>query len=447
MKNVLIYLLLFSGFAGTALAQTQQTRLIAASSYEWDGTLWEAQDSSYTYYEIEDRDTALYFYYWNPLNLQWESDGKRVYTYDTLGNVVDEIDYWFDGTLFINSYRVVTTYAADGISYETEVLNWNGTNWLPVQNYGHTYNAAGQELYYTIKEYINGAWQNEYRYAYNYNAAGLLEMDQYQAWNNTQQTWRNIWRRVYTYNADGKLLLIQQQSLNNQTWTSTGQAVHTYDANGNLQSLNILSNANGAWDTTSRNIFTYDAQNNETINLEQTKNNGVWRNFERQIKTYNAAGLNDTVMIQYWPNNGWVNITLNSTLYNSFGDKVFSDEHRWVNNAWEGEDRLYQYYEVYEVESEEPEDTTGIANIPNTLVATAYPNPFTDELHFKLPEAQSGTVTISLFDLSGKLVAQDRQVVMPGTQLISIATGNLHSGAYVYVLTLSGKQSRGLLAK
>jgi hypothetical protein len=54
---------------------------------------------------------------------------------------------------------------------------------------------------------------------------------------------------------------------------------------------------------------------------------------------------------------------------------------------------------------------------------------------------------IQLFDISGKNVFIDNQLITSGEQLFSIPTGNLPAGTYVFVLTLDGKQSRGLITK
>ncbi|MBC7384049.1 MAG: DUF4331 family protein [Bacteroidia bacterium] len=80
----------------------------------------------------------------------------------------------------------------------------------------------------------------------------------------------------------------------------------------------------------------------------------------------------------------------------------------------------------------------------NTIVATNYPNPFTDNTTIKYNLPSDTKVSISVYDISGKEVAvlSHNQLQKAGTQSIEFSTGNLINGIYfAHIITSESKTS------
>jgi hypothetical protein len=69
-----------------------------------------------------------------------------------------------------------------------------------------------------------------------------------------------------------------------------------------------------------------------------------------------------------------------------------------------------------------------------------FPNPISDNLHLALPEKGLKDVTITLYDVLGKAVWQQKFAYLPSTKTISLST--LPTGMYALVIiTREGQAS------
>lgn len=447
MNRVILPLLLLITICSTLIAQTElRTRMIASNTEDWDGTLWVERDSSRIFFAEQLQDTARYNYVWNATDLAWRVTNRRINTFDAQGNRIENVLQTWDGTQYVNDLRQTSTFAADNLSTVYHYFNWNGTEWQPYSRSTTTYNAQGRIIALTSEQYVAGTWVNDSRTVYSYTGSGLLEIDQYQLWNTGTANWDNVNRIVYTYSPDAFVLTEVYQNWSSGAWENSTQYAYEYNDSSYVSVYNLVSWSGTVWDTFNRYVYTYNTQNQVLTNTRQTKSGGNWQDFSREVRTYNAAGLSDSLINQRWVGSNWESTVFYSAIYNSFGNSIYGDVYDWTNGAWVGRNRTYQYYETFEL-AVEPEDTTGVADLQNTPAVTAYPNPFADELHFKLPTAQAGPVQVTLYNLAGSRVLHYNQILMHNTSTITIQTSNLPRGGYIYILTIDGKQSRGLIAK
>lgn len=438
MKMLIFTLALFlSGINafGQSVSATAY-RMYASNTERWDGTVWEETDSSHYFYGNGKQDTLFYSYSWNSVNLEWEVAFRRYYTFDNNGNVILYLTQLWDGTLFTNYIKEERTYNAYNQIEAYTSYSWDGANWVPALRYSYTFNAQGKITAETREGYNSGTWVNESRSVYTYsgNFASIVEA---QSW--VSGAWKKVHRIVYTRDAQGNPLVYLYQSWDGATYNNSYQYLRTFDANNNLLT-DMYVNWNGtAWDSINRHSYTYNAANKVLLDLRQIHPSGNWTDESRKIYTYLNDVLLDTILQQSWTSGNWTNVQLNTQQYDLNDNYVYGEYLTWNSGAWVNGYRYFNYYEAY--------DAVGINDPKLDLGATVYPNPFAETVNFKLPLDASGRVEIQLFDISGKNVLVDNQFITAGQQLFSISTGNLPAGTYVFVLTLDGKQSRGLITK
>jgi hypothetical protein len=70
---------------------------------------------------------------------------------------------------------------------------------------------------------------------------------------------------------------------------------------------------------------------------------------------------------------------------------------------------------------------------------SVYPNPFIDVLNIGINLNEAGLATLSIFDVSGRLVSESNTISLEkGEQSITIDTQNLTSGYYIYMVDVMG---------
>lgn len=97
-----------------------------------------------------------------------------------------------------------------------------------------------------------------------------------------------------------------------------------------------------------------------------------------------------------------------------------------------------------------PEDTTivGLAEMEKLTDVFVYPNPFSDNLNISFVLTQPEAVTLSIWDITGKLVMkQDEGIYQPGQNTITATMPGSNNGIYFYELRAGESVQRGKLLK
>ena len=75
----------------------------------------------------------------------------------------------------------------------------------------------------------------------------------------------------------------------------------------------------------------------------------------------------------------------------------------------------------------------GITTLSNGITTTTYPNPFVDQIHFQFSKPIAGLITISIFDVLGRLVYKDQKEAIQDI----LTLDNLHFSQNEYLVKLS----------
>ncbi len=91
--------------------------------------------------------------------------------------------------------------------------------------------------------------------------------------------------------------------------------------------------------------------------------------------------------------------------------------------------------------------TTSVSEVSSALSITAFPNPTTSNLNINLDNAQAGTYTLSVFGMTGAMVA-NRAIEVNGTSSTTgINTANWATGLYNVVIEKDGSRKTLLVVK
>jgi len=363
-------------------------------------------------------------FYWNTSSTTWDTSAQVFYTYDGSGNNTQILTQgWQYG--WVNSMRVTITYDASGnvLTYVYEA--WTGSAWMTFISFTYTYNAQGYiiEMLFTsmfggseratmtydgnwfvinsLWEVYNGfSWDNNeyYTFTNNTNGTPIEELRQY--WSGS--AWIDTTKYNYTYNTNGNMTQSIKQYWTSSAWVNSEKETMTYDGNYNNTEYLIQTWSGSTWDNSNKFSWTYDGNNNMIGELGQNWNGSAWENDNRGTLTYDGSNNCTEELWEYW----------------SFG------------GYWEDSDKYFHQYT--------PVGAVGDENdlIPTQYSLSNYPNPFNPSTTIKFDIAKAGKVSLKVFDITGKEIANLVNSVMPiGNHEIVFDASNVPSGTYFYRLS------------
>lgn len=120
------------------------------------------------YYDAENRLSEQVAWRWNEFALQWDRDGRSVYTYDGLPKPVALVtQLWINGQ-WVNNSKNTYAYDPAGLKIDETGLWWQNNAWVNQSNTQWTYDAAQNLTEYLLRTWSNVTWKNVSRILYFY---------------------------------------------------------------------------------------------------------------------------------------------------------------------------------------------------------------------------------------------------------------------------------------
>jgi YD repeat-containing protein len=227
MKKITLLLCTFM-----SLSLVSQTKLTSELTESYNGSTWQKSSKTEYSYDASDNVTEETYLSWDSTSSQWLSQDKSSYTYNADNKATVELYQWFgsgseqyrsnytyntnsdlilildeywNGSDWVNSYKVDLTYTNNRLSGGTS-YEWSGTNWVVSDD--------------TTKVTIN------------YNANGTISSFNSDAWDGIN--WVSSDRTIFSYDGNNNLILHDGQTWNGTAWISENKIEYSYDAKGNL---------------------------------------------------------------------------------------------------------------------------------------------------------------------------------------------------------------------
>ncbi len=340
-------------------------------------------------------------------------------------------------------------------AYMNEVVHfyWANNQWVEEYKENHHYN-ANDPLTVTYQwEWINNQWVYAAMMTYSYDTQGHMVQMEMKTWDEPTGTWEDFMRMNITNNAQGNPVEVVIEVYFMGSWRSIARIVMTYNAQDQI--IELLSQEydmlDSVWVDGWRELMTYDANNLMIEVLEQEWIAGTWEDVYKDLISYDAGGLRTEVISQTWIG-AWENYARETYTYNAEDVLIHILEEWWDGAAWEDD---YFYTMTYDVQSRLHEQIlqewmggswenlerelwtydlpVGVAT-PSVRTAelVVYPNPATHAATLALELNQTTNVTITMYDLSGRMMVQRHEGVMPeGKHQMMIPVSDLPQGYYL----------------
>lgn len=285
-------------------------------------------------------------------------------------------------------------------------------------------------------DFSSSAFINSMFTTYTYDAMNnqLTELDQ--SWNTSTSAWENNTRFVNTFTAGNNLATQTELHWVGTTWQNYHVDSFTYSSTNKilLRLTKTWNTATSGWDPFLRTTATYDASDNMTSMLYELWSGSTWNDDSKVIfSNYIGAGLYQKAIAQSWSYSAsaFVNAYKDSITYNSYNQPVYYFDEQWstTTNSWNTDTSMsmHYYYELY---------STGITEVNgNTTTLEVYPNPASDVINISAAIAGATHTTISLLDVTGRVVTFIGSDIREGLNNIQYPAEHLPAGVYFIHLT------------
>ncbi len=456
------------------------------NTWDTETRQWVHHEKNELAYDADGNMTLFSIFYWNNETEEWEWKRKQetthTYTADNKHHIIsinftlddktgewtysyrNEVNYDSNGYMTLynssfwdstandwvftdRSFKYEHAYDENGnrtlssyYEWNSELGQWIGSVFSNLTESG--YDALGNDTMVVVKNWDEtlNQWENSTKSESSYTANGLKLQNTTYQWDTLSGDWMAIKRTENSYNEDGVLSnMIKSEWDNGQNmWIGISQQEFKYDAKGNLSQLNSLQidTISGEWYANAKDEYKYDADNNEVLK-ETSKLNNNDLCIIKSIKytfydVYGNIYLN-TVYASSGEGDNLVKSNETEFTYNESGDKLLEVVKTDYFDGFSMESKKNYYYSMHcaTVSSIDIQ-----AEAPNV-----YPNPFSDQLSFRLNNYYK-QVAFELFDLQGRKVMSKRVL---GSETIS--TIGLDGGVYIYKLSFDGNMQTGKLIK
>lgn len=442
----------------TVLSYNSNGDLILYADYSWnaDTEEWEwemKQESIHTYTEDNERVTVSVTYNYNNETGEWTPHHRNELNYDSNGKMTLYNASFFDNAsnnwIFRNgSFLYEYTYDVNGNQilssyyvWNSELNQWKGQGDLHESGY----DSNGNRTTHIIKKWdvsLN-QWVNYNKSDYVYNEHWLIAQYIFYLWDSSTDVWvaKNQTENSFNENGDVTGIIESEWDNENGLWVANSKQEYSYDTFGNLSQFIVLQadTASNEWHAKTKDEYTYDVFNKEIMKESFKLNDeGGLYVYRKKETAYDAYG-NVVFMAVYVfdeQSGDFIKSEDSKFTYNESGDKLIEEATSIYFDGIPFVLKSNYYYSIHSVISSVDKNI----NI-ETEAPLVYPNPFTDQISFKLNN-NNNRVTLELFNSQGlKVLSKSVQ----DSETINVV--NFPRGVYFYTLPFENKIHRGKLIK
>lgn len=349
---------------------------------------------------------------WDKSSTSFKEQSQTMYMYNSSNLETERYSQYMISGTWTNNVRTTTAY--DSQNRETEVISQKG-------------NMSG--------------WANNDRTSYTYSQGVFPTLELYQTWNGAQ--WVDEERYMYTLNSDNNIDTETYQLSNNGLWADSAKYTYTYDSSKRITQILEQFPKTGNWVDSTRTTITYysatDMHDFSSILIEAW-NGSAWVKQSQTVYTYNSDNKLTEYLFQNWNGSSWDNYYHILLFYDSNGNEVRYLAQLGYGGTWLDDFSITNYYtQTRPVDVPTPIEQP-IAGTPGQFeLLQNYPNPFNPSTVIQYKLAKSGSVRLTVYDITGRQVATlINQTQGAGVYLVRFNAAQLASGIYFYRLQADG---------
>ncbi len=352
------------------------------------------------------------------------------FTYDNLGHLLSDRTYVsYDPVLdlFNSGYENLYSYA-NGLLVTLTHKGYDYINHAWNNNYKAEYinDAQGHQTLYTLYDWntINSTWDARSKNVYTYNPSGGKTLETDSVWNQTTLKFDNSYKYEFQYDANGNITLKTTYNWRTDVleWSISSKDENTYDANGNITlskkytynntGLNYLS-AQSEYSNDAGNLITIISYSGSYGNPTLTLSTKIEYSYDDNGNRTQEIDYNWFAAQQVWTNSykrvysydpsvNAADVLWSLNGVNWIKNKITSFQNfPWYNSQWTAQPVQQYYYSGY----------SGIMPLAIEQISTnsnnlfIYPNPFTTSTTIRYKVTKPGFVSLKIFNATGTEVA------------------------------------------
>lgn len=253
---------------------------------------------------------------------------RNVFTYDNKGNIKKEFRQYWERNKWYNSSPTINTFDDKG-NLITKTNNASITT--------YTYDDRGNNLTDSTKQLqVDGTWDKVTRTFDDYNNQLTYLQEN---WQNNSKIFEIYRKHIFTYDNKGNILIDIKQIYQNNEWINESRNSFTYDANSNVLTELLEYWRNNEWNKNCRITYTYDAEGNEISDLYENlfipkQPDPDMKNY-RTTYTYDNRGNITKYLHEENQNDNWIPMKKTSCTYDENDNCINITTLIWKNNKWE----------------------------------------------------------------------------------------------------------------
>jgi Secretion system C-terminal sorting domain len=373
----------------------EKDSLLVYLEQKWNGEDWQNVSRELNKYNAEANSNTFTKEEWNLGKKVWESDGYKLLTYDSYGNLI---------SIFLNSTCSMCSDSREFLAYD----------------------GNGNLLVYT----------------YEYWADGI-------------SSWVNVMKVEFTYDSNNNMLtrLDAEGNWESEEWENKSRNTREYDAEKISMVLDeIWDSEKEIWVGRNKSTFTFNSKGYQIESLNQEWIDGEWVNEFRNSYTYNSSGSLSTELYEAWENEEWLSSSKKSNSYDTKNNLLVSVFQKWLNEQWKNAEANFGFedfygnnfgnYRSYKIEINWMIISSAKENSENIFNVNIFPNPAQNVATIKYNLEQNGNVKIKITNINGEVInIFNQNYQTSGEHEIQINTNILYSGQYFMTLEQNGMSS------
>lgn len=171
--------------------------------FSWNAGAW-VEGNTYTLsYDSSDRPIRSIYTYKDGSTGKTTNYLQVLFTYDSLGHMVNETNQYWDTNAWIDSYRNLFTYDDNGNLIEIEGQYSENNNWKKSERLLYTYDDSNRKITELIQYRETGSWDDYYKWESSYDSNDLETGALGYLWDGS--SWENQRRKMFTYDEHGNI--------------------------------------------------------------------------------------------------------------------------------------------------------------------------------------------------------------------------------------------------
>ncbi|GEM_PF-3353353 len=186
--------------------------IVVDSTY--NASTWSSNRTLYNNYNFANYPTEIINQDYDATLPGYVNHSKVTITYNITGEKVEEaIIYFWNGSNWDRDLKLLLTYDSNGNVTQELYQVWTGFNWADYLRTTITINTSStNEIHEFLEEeydFTSFSWKNNYREIYEFDASGrIIRYEEYE-WDDSTSGWEGVEKRTVSYNTSGNTLTVE----------------------------------------------------------------------------------------------------------------------------------------------------------------------------------------------------------------------------------------------